>query len=456
MSYPRFGPLRFKLVLLASLLQSALAAAPLDFEEALGLALSSPGVRLAEMRVASAEHGLAVASSPVSASLSAGYGQTWGSLDAPTLAEPRSLSGGDWDPFTFTATFNVVPAGPRHDALRRARWAAARAAHDLRDARAAALAGVSRDYLSALRAGQREVLRALELGLAGASLAAAEARYEVGAASEAERLQAQIALSRAESERAGAGRASLQALAALSLALNTDVRAVAGEPPAGKTPEPTGLEAQLLRRSDVREARLAVLEAELNAEAAWRNTLPSGALSVAYTRTADAQRFQLGAGFDSRSLQPSLSASYDPDAASPSELPQTNAASVRLGLSLEVPLDPALPAAQAAAALAVRESELQLAQTLALARLDVEIKGHELSASEATVALSQRLLEQSRRVEADTRARLELGLVSPLDVQQAELTSAEAELNLAEGQDALLLARLQLALALALDPLEVF
>lgn len=213
---------------------------------------------------------------------------------------------------------------------------------------------------------------------------------------------------------------------------------------------------RLAERSDILAARLALADAELTAAGTLRDNLPSGNLSLSYARQRGEQRLGFGGGFDTRSFQPSLSLSFDPDATPTSNLPDATSSSWRLGISARVPLDAALPAALQAAALAVEQASLQLTLAIARAELELNNRQREVEAAEATLDLSEQLLAQSHLVAQDTEARYALGLVSSLERDQAELSAAEAELAAARARDSVLLARLALAAALALDPLEIF
>lgn len=438
-------------------------AAPLRYEAALQGALAGPRVTLAENKLELAQKQLEVASSFVSADLSAGYSVTRGALNAPELDEPRSLDSSGFDPITLNASFNVFSLGPQADQISRARLEVARARNNLRDERAAVLIETTERYLNALRASGEEALAQLKVAYATQVLEATRSRLAVGAANEADVLQADIALSRAENERAEATRETLQQLAALSLLIGEDVVAVADAPPSGSLGEleldAATLATLLAQRSDVQAARLAVQEAEISYHATLRENLPSGSLQMNYAHTTTNSTFGLGAGFDTRSFQPSLSASLDPDSGNlPGSAPLEGASSSSFTVSvgLTVPLDTALPAALAAGQLALEQSRVNATQTLELAKLELANTRRALDAAKAALLLAEQLMEQSEQAAEAARERLALGLVSVLAVQGAENDAAEAALNFSRTQDAVLLAQMRLAAALALDPLEVF
>ena len=471
--------------LLVAIQPSLLAGAqggPLGFEEALALALESPTVALAETNLDLARRQLEVVASPLSAQLSGGYTNTRGALESPIFPEAESLSTSGLDPLALTTTINVVPFGPRFDNAQRARWGVLRAESGLRDAQADALLDASGRYLSALRAAQTAALRGSEVEQAATILEATRERLEAGAASDFEVAQAEVALGQARSDLSEAERGEVQALSALSLTLGVSVAAVAdelgggaagdgGEPGGARGEaqpvEETGLSADpltgsldsLLNRSDVQEARLNVLEQELTARATLRDNLPGGSLSLGYTRNVNTRALQAGVAYSTigpNGYQPALSFSYDPNAQSLLDEAEARASSVSVSLDVSVPLDLRLSAALRAARLNVEASRMQAERVLELAELEAAGARDNVAAARASLEVAGDLLEQSRAALEAAQSRFELGLISPLELSQAQIDAAEAALTYARAGDALLTARLELARALALDPLEVF
>ena len=455
----------------------------LGFEEALALALESPAVALAETNLDLARRQLEVVASPLSAQLSGGYTNTRGALESPIFPEAESLSTSGLDPLALTATVNVVPFGPRFDNAQRARWGVLRAEAGLRDARAGALLDATGRYLSALRAAQTAALRRSEVEQAATTLEATRERLEAGAASDFEVAQAEVALSGARSNLAEAERSETQALSALSLTLGVPVAAVnepgedtlggggeLGEARDALQPAGTGLLDpsadpltdsldSLLNRSDVQEARLNVLEQELTARATLRDNLPGGSLSLGYTRNVNTRALQAGVAYSTfgpDGYQPALSFSYDPNAQSLLDEAEARASSVSVSLDVSVPLDIRLSAALRAARLNVEASRMQAERVLELARLEAAGAQDSVAAASSSLEVAGELLAQSRAALEAAQSRFELGLISPLELSQAQIDAAEAALTYARAEDALLTARLELARALALDPLEVF
>ncbi len=462
------------------------AGDPLGFEEALALALESPTVALAETNLDFARRQLEVVASPLSAQLSGGYTRTRGALESPTFPEAEDLSTSGLDPLALTTTLNVVPFGPRYDSAQRARWGVLRAESALRDARTDALLDASNRFLAALRAAQTVALRRSEVEQAATTLEATRERLGAGAATDFEVAQAEVALSGARSDLAEAERSEVQALSSLSLTLGVSVAAVApgesavdgaegpeaqvqdettqpaGEPNLSVDPlldpstDPTDF---LLNRSDVQEARLNVLEQELTARATLRDNLPGGSLSLGYTRNVNTRALQVGAAYSTvgpDGYQPALSFSYDPNAQSLLDEVEARSSSVSVSLDVSIPLDIRLSAALRAARLNVEASRMQAERVLELARLEAAGAQNNLAAASASLEVAGELLEQSRAALEAAQRRFELGLISPLELSQAQLDAAEAALTYARAEDALLTARLDLARALALDPMEVF
>lgn len=430
------------------LMQAQQAPSALNFQQALQLAQKSPKVQLAQLKLEQAQRQLTIASSPVSAAVSSGYSY--------------GTAGGDVSPISLSASLNVIPYGPAAERVQQARWAVQQARLDAQTARATALTTVAQDYLGALRAAQNETLQTRAVKLAQQSLNVAKAQRQAGTATSADVLQAQITLQTAQNDLATATRTYQQALGTLSLDLGREVKAVAGEPGASTNPpgadlDGEALDARLEQRSDVYSAKIAALEAQQSAADTLRNNLPSATLSTGYSTASANAQFKTGASLSTgggSAFQPTISLSYDPDYHTQGAVgPQQN---FQVGISLSVPLDPSLPATLEASKLTVQGSQLAAKSALAQARLEVQTDRNALAAAQASATQSQALLTQSQQSAADAQAQYKLGLLTRLQVQQALQAEAEAKLNLAKAQDQVLLARMALAQALALDPLEVF
>jgi outer membrane protein len=453
----RFPPLLVTLLLSCSWAALAQEAQPLDFARALELAQQSPSVVLAQGQRDLAQKQLEVSKGVFSGQFTAGYTQTWGEATStlPTGdEETTSLDDGGFDAFTFNGTFNVVPLGPSVDAIQRAQWSLEQAELSLRDAQATAIINTSQAYLTALRAAQEVELREFSVEVARQQLEANRVRREAGAATDQQVLQAEIALSQAQNDLAEAQRSYVQALASLSNQLGVAVSSVAGEAPSVREVEALDIEKQILERADVRQALIAVQEAELTAASTTRDYLPSGSLTMTFAATDEERQLAASAGYDTRSFQPNTSLSYDPSLGSNTEGSSSSSFSIKLGATL--PLESSLAPALEAARLSIEQSQSQAQQTQDLARLEVENNQRQLEAARAGLELSQQLVEQSQVTFDNTKQRFDLGLIIELDVLTAQEALQEAQLNLDRAQDSYLLALLQYLNSLAVNPLEVF
>jgi outer membrane protein len=453
----RMVKLLFILTLSLSVLTLAQEAQPLSFSGALELSQGSPSVVLAQGQRDLAQKQLEVSRGVLSGQFTAGYTQTWGEATSslPTGdEETTSLDDGSLDAFSLSATLNVVPFGPNADTIQKALWSLEQAELNLRDAGATALINTTQSYLTALRAAQEMELRSFSVEVATQQLEANRVRREAGGATDQQVLQAEIALSQAQNELSTAQRSNVQALAALSNGLGVAVSSVSGEAPSATLPQGLDIEQQILERTDVKQALIAVQEAELNAASTTREYLPSGSLTMSLSATDNDQRLSASAGYDTRSFQPNASLSYDPSFDQGSEDSSSNSFSLNLGAT--VPLESSLGPALEAARLSIEQSQNQAQQTQELARLEVTNAQRQLDAASAGLELSQQLVAQSQETYDTTKERFDLGLIIELDVLTADEALRESRLNLAKAQDSYLLALLHYLNSLAVNPMEVF
>ena len=209
--------------------------------------------------------------------------------------------------------------------------------------------------------------------------------------------------------------------------------------------------ARLENRADVVSARLTVENAVQARAAALRGALPSGSVGLSYGD----DDVQVGAGFSTESLQPSLEFSYDPDGlpGEPGE-PSEPGLSARVGVS--IPLDSGVGANLAVVETAVANAELLLEQTRAQAALELQAARNQLETTENSLAAGRALVGQRELSLETTRTRLRLGLVPALEVERAEAELLAARVERGRLEDNALLARLILLQTLAISPLEVF
>jgi outer membrane protein TolC len=453
----RMVKLLFTLVLSLSALTLAQDAQPLGFSQALELSQRSPSVVLAQGQRDLAQKQLEVARGVLSGQFTAGYTQTWGEATStlPTgEKETTSLDDGSFDAFSLSATLNVVPYGPNADTIQKALWSLEQAELTLRDAQATSLINTAQSYLTALRAAQEVGLKQFSVEVASQQLEANRVRREAGGATDQQVLQAEIALSQAQNDLSTAQRSNVQALASLSNQLGVAVEGVSGEAPSVALPESLDIERQILERTDVKQAIIAVQEAELNAASTTRQYLPSGSLTMTLAATDEKKQLSASAGYDTKTFQPNASLSYDPSFERGVTGSSSSSFSINLGAT--VPIETSLVPALDAARLSIEQSQNQAQQTQELARLEITNAQRQLDAARAGLELSQQLVEQSQQTYGTTKERFDLGLIIKLDVLTADEALRESQLNLAKAQDSYLLALLHYLNSLAVNPLEVF
>ncbi len=443
-----------KFVLVTVIAMTSLAwSQTLEFLQAIELSLKSPSVVLAEGQVDLAQKQLEVAQGVISGQLNAGYTQTWGesNITAGGVETTTSLDDGSFNALNLTATFKIVPFGPNADTIQKAIWSYEQAQRTLRDAKADAVVNTTQAYLAVLRAQESLEFQNFSVNVASQQFEAAKIRQQSGALTQQQVLQAEIAVAQAQNALSDAQRVLIQALASLSNQLGVQVSSVAGVIPDGVLPATT--ETSLQNRSDVLSAQVAILEAKLTAESTQRQYLPSGSLDLSYATQDDERQFSIGAGYDTQSYQPSASLSYDP-AFSAGKGSQGSSFSITLGaiVPIETSLFPALEAAR----LSIEQSQMQAQRVQELAQLEVANFQRQLEAANANVLLSQQLLDQSQQTLTTAKERLELGLITQLDVLEAEEAWREAQINLGRAKDNYLLSLLKYAQSLAIDPTEVF
>ena len=439
-------------------------AQEISYSGALALIDQSPAVRLARGELELAQRQLEVASSFVRGELSSGYTQSWGELSIPTPvddepADPitRTDNRGDFDPIGLSANFNVVPFGPSYEQILRARSALSNAENALRDARYQAVVDVTTSFQTVLAAQRNSELNAAALELANLTLAEAETRLAAGAATDAEVQAAQLTLQQVQNTQASVQANLAQTLSQLSITLGAPLTKVSPTLPPIKLEPLTLSEVRLEQRADVAAAQIAVEDARITRDATRREYLPSGSLSLGYSVAQDGSRVAIGAGYDTQSYQPSASLSYDPDYELPEQSPEgQRSTAFSVGVSATIPLDVAVGSALEAGRLSIERSEAQLQRTVELAGLEVETQQLGVNSNLAAYRLAQATLEQQEARLATARRRFESGIISRLELFTLRNDALGARLELLRAEHALRLAQMQLALALAVNPLEVY
>jgi len=439
---------------LALALVGAAGAQPgstLTYEHAVRMADDGPAVQLAVRALELAERQLAITAAPMRGELTAGYRWTGGERD-PGIGEPIDLDSQGFDPIALTLSFPALGLGPAGDAIARARADVTRARAELAAARRSARIDATSAFQNALRAGVAAELARAEADLAALELRSAELRAAAGAATAGEVARLATAEARARNAVSAAGFEVEAARRALDLALG-----VPTPPPAGPLPDAGTLlagvaESDVRRRSDVLAALLTVADTERSADATLRDQLPSLGFSVAHA-SGDADRsLQVAAAFDTRTLQPNLSISFDPDSGVTGVGDGGSSRSTTVGISLRVPLDPTVGSALAAAGVARERAELQLDLTRARAELDVDRRDFELASALADADLARAAADLARADLAVAEARFASGGLSELAIVRARLDAERADLDADRAADAARLAALRLLDALADDP----
>ena len=289
-------------------------AETLTLQGVLTLIARSPAVQTAAQDVELARRARDIERSPLSLNLSGGISAATGTAavgdDGLPIADADPIA---VDPITLSATLNVVTLGPNATASERADAVVTQAETVYLDTREDTLLAAVKGYLNALRNAQQQDVLRHGAEVARFALDGVRARLEAGAAGEAEVLEAQLALAQAESDLATSLREGAEGLGTLTSVLGVAVDGVTGSVKVKPVTKPADLAAQLERRGDVLQARLALREAEL-AEADTRfGLLPSGTASVGYSRSVGGQEVALGASVGSDSaFQPSVSVGYQP------------------------------------------------------------------------------------------------------------------------------------------------
>lgn len=431
----------------------SLGLAQLSYQEALDLVRESPRLVLARQQLELTQRQLGAASSAVKAELSAGYSRRWGTLTAPEGTTP--INDGKWDPFLLNVNFLVVPYGPGHDQVIRSSWEVERSERTLADEEATAILEVTQRFQTASETKLELALEQRRLELAEQTLQEIQMRLEAGAATETDLNQAKLAVGQSQNTVQSLEGALQQALASLSQSLGVSVTDIAGDLPESNV-QVTDVNTQLANRTDLIEARLAVQDAELSNVSAVRERLPNAALTVSYEVNPEKGQYSVGARYETSSFQPSAFINLDPDFQDPQAVAGQTERTFNVGLSIVIPLDVAIGDALEAGRLTVSQRQLQAEQGFERALLEVQLKQLTADNAKATVALNRTNFEQAEAALEVTRQRFEAGIVGGLEIIQAEIEVERLNLELVKAQNAVTIAHMELAISLAINPLEVY
>ncbi len=411
-----------------------------------------PSVAIATMSLESSQAQLNIISSPIKAELSASYNKTWGEFTANTIT--KSLDSEDFSPISLSANFNIVPYGPAYEQVIKASWNLEQAQNNLRDARNKQIIDLTKSFSNALIAKEQVSLSKARLLYSQLKLEQIQILYQSGTSNQAQLEQAKIALQQSENDLENKKRNYQQSLLSLSLSTGQKITAIIGNLSASVTYE-LNIDEQINHRTDIQTALIALQRAKLEASSTLRDNLPYGTFSLGYNHASNIDSFNLAASYNTKSFQPSLNASYDPDFKPQSAVSGQVSDSYTLGLKLVIPLDAALPDALYLSDLTIKQAEMQLEQAIELAKFDIANKLNSLRASEANLELSLAILEQSKNNLDITTKRFNAGIVSELDLNQSQNNLLESNINLQIAKNQVLLAKMQIASSLSINLLEV-
>lgn len=408
---------------------TAAPAATLTLAQTLTLVRASPGWRSADLQYRSAQLALD------SARARAGLNLTVGT-DASLVKVP--LSSGDWlgnATLTAQVSASVLPWSATFEGVRIAERALNRAGADLRDARVSLLVGAVRAYGAA-----REATAGAALAEAQAILAARQ--LEVARAQRTANLIPELALQEREAGLQSAQNAAAQARTAVNLAarglanllgqsitLPATAAAFDSVPPLPAAPADVdaSVARALLARPEVIRAAAQLADAGAQQRAAQLDlSIPDISAGVQFGQLGSGQ------GGSGRTVGGSLNVKSGVAAAQVSFPLREPATALPTGLALS--LNASVPVfgsgkgtALASATVGQQAAALALDSARQSVDLDVRQKAADLLTALDRAEEAASALARAQASLASTRARLDAGLVTPLDVAQAELGVAQAQ-----------------------------
>ncbi|GGL00212.1 TolC family protein [Deinococcus radiotolerans] len=427
------------------------ASAPLD---TLLLTLrAAPGWRSADLTFRAAQLQLDSARARAGLNLSAGASGTL--TKAP-------WDGGDWTgngAVTVTASLPVLPWSPLLEGVRSAERAVQAAALDLRAARGSLTVQVWQAYAGLRGAADALTLADAQLTLSTQALTIARDQRAQGLLSEGGVLDRQASQEAAQAARDRAARAVTQARLSLTRLLGADPlpaapdlsRALPDLSPAGD--EATLIARALAQRPEVRRAQATLADAQAQRDAAVLNArLPDLTASVSAGQLASAS------GAAGRTVSGSLNFTTGVLAAQlnvPLREVKAPVSGVNLALNASIPIlgqTDGVVAAQAQ--VGVQQAALALDVARQSVELDVRTRLLAVQDEQGALDAARTRVRAAELTAQAAQARLDAGLGTRLDVQQAALNLTQAQQALAAQQDRVAVAGAALAQATAdLDPL---
>lgn len=400
----------------------------LSFARAVELAGGSSAVGAAETQLELARLTLEAALYPVSASASGGL-----SSSSDFTGEGTSVS----LELSLSASLRVG-WGATGEAVAAAQRAFEAAQVAVEAARTDAVQQVVRLYGEALATAATRDAAVLQLEVARLQLEAARDRVRAGAALPSDVTQAELTEKSAELDLGVAETALASAHRSLSSVLGVNVSGVELELSAGSVP--SGLDAAaegsgwelaegwLARRADVRAAERELAAAEDSLAQARRASGVSFSTNASLSASAGSTSFSLGGSIDTRDQTPSLTSRLSTSMNSGGASGGGGDVAWRAGLSVSasVPLGP--PDTRVASAEAtLAQAQARLEQVISAAQVEVAAFGAVLHADAVRWEIAYSRAALTRQAAEDARTRLGLGLVSSVDVLQADVTALQAE-----------------------------
>jgi outer membrane protein TolC len=422
------------------------------------VAAGAGGVTLAALQAERAHLAAQAAGAVVSGSVRTSAEAGWRALETG----PNAPAG--WDAslgaISLSTSWNVVPAGPAYDAAQRALRSFDLALDALADAHRDAVLDVFDRVVALERLVAQEALTDARLDLALRSRDAVAHQLAAGAVAPSALADADLGVLQAQGDVAtvradvGAARRAFEraygvSVDALWVPPADPLRALqdaAVDVPSPRTLGPDEADAAIEASARVGEAQRAVDDAATALVRARREAGVTVSLSARVVNTGELGRVSVGAGWDTRSLQPSAELSYDPW--NPASAQTT--ATLGANLSWSFGGSDATAVAQAEIDQAVALERLQQARWAAAQELETTLRADDLAGHALAIAAeryAQRLIQL-----ASVRVRADLGLVSPLDLRRAELDALDAALALLRADDQARNARLRLDVALGQAP----
>lgn len=384
-------------------------------------------------------------------------------LEAALAAQGLKLSGGaDYTlregggsglTVSGTASLGVLPWSSSADAVRSAERALERAALTRREARNNLYIALHTQYFNLRQAQADLALAQATLALRERQLQIVTAQNQAGSATLSDLLTAQQNLDAARSSLVSAQGALELARLTLAGTLGLNPQQLGNPTTAPEEPSlpDEGLEALLQRalasRPDVLRALSQLRDAEENLASAERNRLiPNASISVGYSDSGSGST--LSAGLNLKSGTASLSAALPVGQATSSTLLQ----GYSLGLSLSVPIfDPVSDSSIRTAQTALQAARQALETARKAAELDVRQKYQNLQTAQAAVAAARAALNTANQNLRTAQARLQAGTGTSVDVQAAQVSQLQAQVNLEAALIQARLAALALQNALGAD-----